>query len=154
MTTHHFLCSLKKLLETATVVPAVNQIECHPHQIQEDTVRFCKEKGIIITAYAVTGYSDVSNDPTIVAIAKKHEVSPAQVCIAWALARGLTAVPKTSDKDHQRADLFELPTLSKEEIKLINTLHRDAHYPNYPDPSRWLDGKKIAYGWTYEQMGW
>ena len=145
---------MKKLLETATVVPSVNQVECHPHQIQPEILRFCNEKGIILTNYSATGYDHVRNDPTIVSIAQKHMVSPAQVCLAWALARGSTAVPKSVNKDRQRANLFELPTLTTEDVALIDTLHRDAHYCAYPDLAKEIDGKKISCGWTYEQMGW
>lgn len=95
-----------KLLETATVIPAVNQVECSPHQAQPELLRFCNKRGIMLTGYSATGYEHVRNDPTIVAIAEKHKVSPAQVCFAWALARGTTAVAKSVNPDRQRKNLL------------------------------------------------
>jgi glycerol 2-dehydrogenase (NADP+) len=78
----------------------------HPHQAQPELVEFCKQHGIILTAYSPTGYSSVANDPTIVKLAEKYKVSPAQISLAWHLARGTTAVPKSTNEDRQRANLL------------------------------------------------
>jgi len=32
--------------------PIVNQIECHPLYIDEDTIKFCEDNGIVVEAYA------------------------------------------------------------------------------------------------------
>ncbi|KAL5520080.1 hypothetical protein ACEPAG_1740 [Sanghuangporus baumii] len=145
--------NLKKLLETAKIIPAVNQVEMHPHQAQPELLEFSKEKGIVLAAYGSTGYSFVANDPTIIELADKYRVSPAQVSLAWHVARGTVAIPKSANKARQKANLLELPTLSKEDVDLINTLHKNAHYCAYPEPTE-RDGHKLAMGWTYEQLGW
>jgi len=145
--------NLTKLLETATVVPAVNQVECHPHQAQPALLGFCAEKGIVLTAYSPTGYAGVAADPTVGTIAKKHGVSPPQVSLAWHLARGMTAVPKSTNPERQRANLLELPTLTTQDVALLDTLHKDVHYCQYPGPKE-RNGQKLVFGWTYEQMGW
>lgn len=98
--------SLKILLETAKIVPAVNQVEMHPHQAQPELLEFCKAHGIVLTAYSPSGYSQVANDPTVAALAKKYGVSPAQVSLAWHIARGTTAVPKSSNAERQKANLL------------------------------------------------
>lgn len=84
----------------------MNQVECHPHQIQPALYRFCAEHGIILIAYSPTGYASVAADPTVNVIAKAHGVSPAQVCFAWDLARGTSAVPKSTNVGRQRANLL------------------------------------------------
>lgn len=98
--------SLKILFETAKIVPAVNQIEMHPHQAQPELLKYCNEKGIILTAYSPSGYSGVATDPTVMTIAEKHGVSPVQVSLAWHVARGTAAVPKSTNADRQRANLL------------------------------------------------
>jgi len=145
--------NLQELLKTAKIIPAVNQIEMHPHQAQPELLGFCKEKGIILTAYSPTGYSSVANDPTIVELAEKYRVSPAQISLAWHLARGTTAVPKSTNSERQKGNLLKLPKLSAEDVSLISTLHRNAHLCGYPGPKE-VNGSKVVFGWTYEQMGW
>src|SRR5690606_22284913 len=46
---------LAKLLETATIVPSVNQIEYHPGYLQQDTVDLCKSNGILVQAWSPLG---------------------------------------------------------------------------------------------------
>jgi hypothetical protein len=97
---------LTELLKTATVIPAVNQVECHPHQSQPQLLPFCRQHGIVLTAYSPTGYTQVASDPVVQSLAAKYGVSAAQVSLAWHVARGMGAVPKSADMTRQRANLF------------------------------------------------
>ena len=54
----------------------------------------------------VAGHAHVSEEPTIVEIASTHTVSPQQVSLAWHLARGTAAVPKSTDAGRQKANLL------------------------------------------------
>ncbi|KAI0751585.1 Aldo/keto reductase [Daedaleopsis nitida] len=139
--------NLEKLFETAKVVPAVNQVEMHPFLVQQDLKDYCDKKGIVLTAYSPTGYQNVLTDPTIVELAKKYQVSPVQVVLAWHLARGVSVVPKSSNEQRQK-DNINLPTLDPEDVKRITALDRGQRLCNYPDKN----GK--VWGWTMEQLGW
>ena len=46
---HH----LDALLETATIVPAVNQVRLAPGVYQEEVVDYCREKGILLEAWGL-----------------------------------------------------------------------------------------------------
>ena len=72
---------LTRLLDHATVVPAVNQIECHPYFPQQDVQDFDAEHGILTQAWSpiggITFYRDGSHgstleDPVIKDIATAH----------------------------------------------------------------------------------
>ncbi|KAJ8488945.1 hypothetical protein ONZ45_g13774 [Pleurotus djamor] len=139
--------TLEVLLKTAKVVPAVNQIELHPYLSQVELVEYCKKKGIVVTAYAPTGYAQVMGDALIGEIAAKHGVSPAQVILAWHVARGTTAVPKSTNEGRQKENL-NLPTLSAEDIKQIDGLDKGERLCNKPND------QGVVWGWTVEQMGW
>lgn len=139
--------NLEKLLKTAKVVPAVDQVESHPYLAQPELKDYCDKKGIVLTAYAPTGYKTVLSDPTIVEIAGKYKVSPAQVVLAWHIARGVSAVPKSSSVQHQKENI-NLPTLDPEDVKRITALDRNQRLCNHADKN----GK--VWGWTYEQLGW
>ena len=76
---------LTKLLERAAVVPAVNQIECHPYFQQRPVQDFNREQSIVIQAWSpiggITFYRDGNHrstldDPVIRDIAKAHDKSP------------------------------------------------------------------------------
>jgi diketogulonate reductase-like aldo/keto reductase len=88
---HH----LRDLLETAEIVPAVNQIEFHPGLTQSETVKFCKENHILVEAWSPLGTGCMLTNPQLMEIAKRYEVSVAQLCIKWCLQNGTLPLPKS-----------------------------------------------------------
>lgn len=76
---------LKKLLESAEVTPAANQIENHPYLPQQEIVDFCKEKGILVQAYSPLGStgSPLFQEEGVMEIAKKHNVGAGTVLISY-----------------------------------------------------------------------
>ncbi|KAJ7163518.1 NADP-dependent oxidoreductase domain-containing protein [Mycena crocata] len=139
--------TLEELSKTAKIVPAVNQVEIHPYLAQTELVEYCRSKGIVVTAYSPSGHEQVRNDRTIVAFAEKYRVSPTQIILAWHLARGLAATPKSTNPDRQKENI-SLPTLSAEDVASITALDRNERIVNKIGP----DGK--LHGWTAEQYGW
>jgi len=140
--------NLQILLKTAKIKPAVNQVEMHPHQVQPELFEFCRKEGIVLAAYSPTGYSQVASDPVVKAVAEKYSVSPAQVSLAWNIARGSPVVPKSTNAERQKSNLWGLPTLTDEEVKQLESIDKNGHYCEYDCPAG------TAFGWTYEQLGW
>jgi len=107
---------LTSLLETATVMPAVNQIEVHPYFQQREVQAFGTERGILtqawspiggITFYRDSGHGSTLQDPVIGGIAEAHGTSPAQVMLRWHLQQGRSVIPK-STKAHRIAENFDV----------------------------------------------
>jgi len=107
---------LTRLLEVATVVPAVNQIEVHPYFQQREVQAFGAEHGIVTQAWSPIGgitfyregeHTSTLQDPTIVGIAEAHSKSPAQVMLRWHLQQGRSVIPK-STKAHRIAENFDV----------------------------------------------
>ena len=107
---------LTTLLEKATVVPAVNQIEVHPYFQQRECRPFGAEHGILTQAWSpiggITFYRDGSHgstleDPVIGGIAETHGKTPAQVMLRWDLQQGRSVIPK-STKPHRIAENFDV----------------------------------------------
>jgi diketogulonate reductase-like aldo/keto reductase len=96
---------LTALLEHATVVPAVNQIEVHPYFQQREVQDFGAEHGILsqawspiggITFYRDSGHSSALEDAVITGIASAHGKTPAQVMLRWGLQQGRSVIPKST----------------------------------------------------------
>jgi len=100
---------LVRLARTAKILPAVNQVESHPYLPQTGLLRHCADNGIVLTAYAPLGSGDrparvraaddpvLMDDPVIVEISARRGLTPAQVMIAWAVQRGTSLIPKSTN---------------------------------------------------------
>merc|ERR1712157_371919 len=86
---------LEGLLENASVVPAVNQIEVHPFCQREELVDLCHQNGIVVEAYSPLARGNKLEDERIVALAEKYGKSPAQILLNWNAARGNVVLPKS-----------------------------------------------------------
>jgi diketogulonate reductase-like aldo/keto reductase len=128
---HH----LEQLLETADIVPAVNQIELHPHFQQRETREFCKKYGIEVEAYSpLKRGGDVLEEPTVKALAAAHGKTPAQIVLRWHIQEDLIVIPKsvTPERIAGNIDIFGFE-LSTDEMQQMRTLDRnDRHLPD-PD---------------------
>jgi len=88
---HH----LEELKKTAEIMPMVNQIEFHPGYTQNEVVEYCKANDILVEAWSPLGSGRLLAHPLIDQIARWHDCSPAQLCIRYALEKGLLPLPKT-----------------------------------------------------------
>lgn len=117
------LPQLKALLKTAQIIPAVNQIEFHPGYIQQDTVDFCREEGIVIEAWSPIGSGRLLKDKELKAIADNYGVSPAILCIQFCLQCGVVVLPKSENPENIRNNLnFERFRISENDMKTLKNL--------------------------------
>ena len=84
--------------EAVDTVPAVNQVEFHPWNQQREIVTYCREKGIVVTAYSPLTQGRRLGDGTIGKISQKVGKTPAQVVLRWCLQKGVVVIPK-SDRE-------------------------------------------------------
>jgi 2,5-diketo-D-gluconate reductase A len=96
---------IDRLIEETGVVPAVNQIECHPRFQQVELRAFHEQNGIVTTSWSPLGRGGLIDDDAIGAIARKHGKSPAQVMLRWHVENGLCVIPKSSSRDRQAENL-------------------------------------------------
>ena len=140
---------IRKLLETAAVRPAANQVESHPWLAQNELLAFCREQGIVYTAYSPLGSGDRAEgfkkddepkpleDALIVDIAGRRGMTPAQVLIAWALQRGSSVIPKSSNAGRLAQNFAAAQAeLTADDMARIDAL--DAGY-------RFIDGRFWAF---------
>jgi diketogulonate reductase-like aldo/keto reductase len=116
---------LEELLAEFDTVPAVNQVEFHPfiYDEQKELLEFCKQKGIVLEAYSPLARAHNMENPALVAIAKRHAKTPAQIMLRWAIQHGTVPIPKSSNTQRIKENfmLFDFE-LAKEEIHTIDML--------------------------------
>ena len=133
---------LSRLLDSASVVPAVNQIEVHPYFQQRDLQVLGAEHDILTQAWSPIGgitfyrdgqHSSTLEDPVIGDIAKAYDKTPAQVMLRWHLQRGRSVIPKSTNPARiaENIDVFDFE-LSTEELAAIDAL--DTGQRGGPEP--------------------
>lgn len=103
--------------------PHVNQIELHPWAQQREIVDYCQKNGIVIEAYCPIVRNTKAEDPTLVKISEKHNVSPNQVLIRWSLQKGFVPLPKSDNAGRikQNADVFGF-ALDQDDMSALDSL--------------------------------
>ena len=127
----------------ADVPIVVNQVEFHPFIKQKTLQTFLNNHHILLEAYSPLARGDVFDNEIIKEIADKHNVTPAQISLAWILAdKHRIAIPKTANPDHLQGNLDAINVqLSADEIEKISSLARaDGRKIKHPDYSpEWDD---------------
>jgi diketogulonate reductase-like aldo/keto reductase len=130
---------LQLLLRDAAIRPAVNQMELHPHFQQPALFGYVVEQGIVPVGYSPLGSpgrperdrtpEDTVDmeDPVIVEIAHRLGVSPATVCLRWALQRGQAVIPFSVKRAHYLSNLRAsvAPPLDDADMRAIAAIDRN-----------------------------
>lgn len=114
---------LTPLMEKATVMPMVNQIEYHPGQMQEGIVQLCKAHNIVVEAWSPLGSGRMLQNPDLTALASKYQKSVAQLCVRWCLQNQILPLPKsiTPGRIAENAHVFDF-TIEAQDMATINAM--------------------------------
>ncbi|NEA38044.1 aldo/keto reductase [Streptomyces sp. SID11385] len=126
---------LGRLIEETSVIPAVNQIELHPHLQQSEARAFHGEQGIATEAWSPLGQGKgLLEVPALVAIAQKHGRTPAQVVLRWHVQLGNVVIPKsvTPSRIKENIDVFSFE-LDEEDMAAIRALNEEHRLGGHPD---------------------
>ena len=130
---------LHELMSKSRIPPAVNQVESHPYLQQTKLLKYCQARGVHFQAYSPLGspgYIEdeeprILDDPVLQKIAASHNISVANVCIAWATQRGTSVVVKSAVPERQKENWRTLGsqnnplvTLSEAEMTAIASLEK------------------------------
>ena len=129
-TIHH----LTELLESSSVVPAVNQVEFSPFLYQKQLLDYCQTKTIQVEAYSPLTQGDKLNHPAIQHVAKSHIKTPAQIMIRWGLEHKLVTIPKSihEGRIRENAQVFDFH-LTADDMRSLDSL--DENFRNSWDPT-------------------
>ena len=139
-TSNMTIAKLELLLGDAHIKPAVNEMELHPHFQQPELFKFVKEQGIEAIAYCPIGSpnrperdrtpedTNPLEDPVILSIAERLDIHPVAVCLKWAIQRGQTPIPMSTQRKNYLANLQATVSepLSSNDMQAIAGI--DKHY--------------------------
>ncbi|KAK2463079.1 hypothetical protein APHAL10511_004734 [Amanita phalloides] len=117
---------LEAITAATGVAPVVNQIEAHPLLPQDDLRAYCEANNIQIVAYSPLGNNTIGkpriiDHPVVAEVAKKLNVTPAQVLIAWDFARGYAVIPKSVNEERIKSN-FQQVELPKEDYDKVTSI--------------------------------
>lgn len=111
------------LLQSARIVPMLNQIEFHPGFMQAETVEWFQQHNVQLQAWSPFGRGEIFQNETLKHVAAVHQRSAAQVCLRWILQHGLMPIVKSANRERQAQNLMvDDFVLSDEEMKQIDDI--------------------------------
>jgi diketogulonate reductase-like aldo/keto reductase len=120
----NFYCHhLEALMDSARVMPMVNQIEYHPGFMQTDVTDFCHRHEITVEAWSPLGTGKMLDNAILKALAEKYSCTVAQLCVRWVLQNGVLPLPKsvTPSRIEENLNVGSL-CLSDEDMAVINSM--------------------------------
>ena len=126
---HH----LEDLLQSAEIVPMVNQMEFHPYLVQQDLLNFCTDKGIQYEAWSPFLQGKLFELDITKDLEEKYSKSAAQIVLRWNLQKGVVTIPKSVHENRitSNSEIFDFE-LNDDEVAYLDSLHKGER--TGPDP--------------------
>ena len=116
---------LVDLIDHNDIMPAVNQIECHPFFQRTADQELMRERGVQIESWGpfAEGRNNLFTDSTLSEIAAAYSKSVAQVVLRWLTQRNVVIIPKSVRPERMREniDIFDFD-LTDDEMARIAAL--------------------------------
>lgn len=128
---------LEELEKVSGIVPAVNQIECHPLCYPKQLIEYCQEKGIQVQAYAPLARGAYLDHDVMCVLGTKYGRTPAQIGLRWAVQKGISVIPKSVHPDRIASNgrIFDF-SIEQEDMDILDTLNQDFHSSHVPEDLR------------------
>lgn len=128
---------LEELRKISGVIPAVNQIECHPLCYPAELIEYCKAFGIQVQAYAPLARGAYFDNDVMCVLGTKYARTPAQIGLRWAIQKGISVIPKSINPERIRSNgnIFDF-NIEDEDMAIIDTLNEDLHTSHVPEDLR------------------
>lgn len=129
--------NLEELKKVSGIVPAVNQIECHPLCYPKRLIEYCQDNGIQVQAYAPLARGAYMDNDIMCVLGTKYARTPAQVGLRWAIQKGISVIPKSVNPERIRSNgnIFDF-NIDQEDMDIIDTLNQDLHTSHVPEDLR------------------
>lgn len=139
---------LSRVLEVATMKPAVNQIEMHPYLQQPDLMMYLNKNDIRVEGFAsLTPLKEETAGElgaNCTRLAEKYGVSKSAILLRWVLDQGASVVTTSGKKERLDGILAEVPSfrLTTEEVEQISRSTQKRQRVFFAEEFNSLQGEK------------
>ena len=139
---------IQEIIDSGLPLPAINQRPFNPHRASssKDIIAFCRQHKILFDGYSPLGVPDMANggsrgahvfpstvgapsllqEKVVISIAKSHQITPAQVLLAWSFSKKIPSNPRSLNAQHMKDNMAAVSImLSNAEITQIDGLNED-----------------------------
>lgn len=128
---------LEELKKISGIVPAVNQIECHPLFYNKELIDYCQSNGIQVQAYAPLARGAYLDNDIMCVLGTKYAHTPAQIGLRWAVQKGISVIPKSIDPQRivSNSQIFDF-TIEEEDMAILDSMNQNYRSANIPEDLR------------------
>lgn len=119
---------IQNILDNCSVVPAVNQVQCHIGHTPLELIDFCRDHDILVEAFSPVAHGALLGRPELKRIASKFEASVAALCVRYCLQLGTVVLPKATSVVHMADNAhvnFEIPDEDMELLRNFEPVDYD-----------------------------
>jgi diketogulonate reductase-like aldo/keto reductase len=113
---------IENILQVSTVAPQVNQLLVHVGNTPAELLAYCESRDILVEAYSPIGHGAILENQEIQEIAKRNEVTVAQLSLRYAIQLGTVPLPKTANLEHMRSNAELDFSISDEDMVVLRNM--------------------------------
>ncbi len=128
---------LEELKKVSDIIPAVNQIECHPLWYRKELIEYCQANHIQVQACAPLARGAYLDNDIICVLGIKYAHTQAQIGLRWGIQKGLSVIPKSvhPERIRENAGIFDFE-IEQEDIDIMDTMNEDYRSASIPEDMR------------------
>ena len=137
-----------KLVKSASIIPAVNQIETHVFYQQRPMIAKMAEAGTAVESWGplAEGLNGIFTNPVLMEVGAAHGKTAAQVALRFLTQQGIIVIPKSVHKERMIQNLDTLDfTLTGDEMAAIRSLDTGHNLEGWPSDALKYNPKEIDF---------
>lgn len=116
---------LDNIINNCEIVPHVNQIGYFIGNNEVQTDEYCKAKKILVEAYSPLAIGYLLKNKDVIQMAKKYEVTAAQISIRYCIEKGVLPLPKSTHESRIIENANIDFSIEEKDMKFLDAIKED-----------------------------
>ena len=127
----------ENIIKNSKIMPVAAQLEFHAGYTQTFALNYYREKNILLQAWSPIARGRVADDELIIELAKKYNVTKAQICLRFCIQENVMPLPKASSLERMKENLESLNfEIDAEDISRLENMPPSGWSGEHPDRVR------------------